>query len=425
MAQTAAVMGLSATGPQDKYVFDEKNNPLRPNIRQYTHFTKFHRTTYPQVSQFVGQVVEFIFKPNELGDLWHNAYLALTLPQLPVVSGQTYGWSPQIGRAIIEHIEFRIGNQIIEKIDDYWYTIRDQLFLDADSKLAMYQATNGGQNDTQSCPSTLPVDLMIPLELFFCRRHTFTDARRDLLERPPLPVCALKEFISIKFFFRPQSWFTNYPSPVEFSNVRMVTEEILLTDEERIYYQTKPHTIIINQAVNNPVLPFINGNVTQNFSANFPVLMMVWFVCNSSTAYNTRYTYGYPASSTTSVLNFFNGVTVNYVDQLTSSQIFINNRDITGRFGTGPFYQLKQPMDHDMSVPTNGIYTYCFGNTPTTYNQGGYLDFEKIDNQSSKINLTFNSAIIPTIANSYNFFMYFYGYQVLQIANGRVSLVYK
>ena len=425
MAQTAAVMGLSATGPQDKYVFDEEKNPLRPNIRQYTHFTKFHRTTYPQVSKFVGQTVEFIFKPTEIGDLWHNMYLSLTLPQLPAVSGQSYGWSPQIGRAIIEHVEFRIGNEVIEKIDDYWYTVRDQLFLDADSKLAMYQATNGGQNDTQQCPSSQPVDLMIPLEFFFCRRHTFTDARRDLLERPPLPVCALKEFISIKFFFRPQSWFTNYPSPIEFSNVRMVTEEILLTQEERLYYQTKPQTIVINQVVNNPVLPFVNGNVSQNFSANFPVVMMVWFVSNGTTAYNTRYTYGYPTTSTTSVLNFFNGVTVNYVDQLSSSQIFINNRDITGSFGTGPFYQLKQSMDREMSVPTSNIFVYPFGNTPTTYNQGGYLDFEKIDSQTSKINLTFNSTIIPTIADRYNFYMYFYGYQVLQIANGRVSLVYK
>ena len=421
MAQTAAVIGLSATGPQDKYIFDEKTNPLRPSIRQYTHFTKFHRTTYPQVSQFVGQTVEFLFKPKELGDLWHNAYLALTLPQLPQVTGQSYGWSPQIGRAIIEHIEFRIGNQVIEKIDDYWYVARDQLFLDADSKLAMYQVTNGGQNETTSCSSIQPVDLMIPLELFFCRRHTFTDARRDLLERPPLPVCALNEFISIKFFFRPQSWFTNYPLPIEFSNVRLVTEEILLTDEERLYYQRKPQTIVINQAVNNPVVTFTNGRVTQNFSANFPVVMMVWFVCPATTAWNTRYTYGYPVASPTCVLNFFNGVTVNYADQLTSSQIFINNRDITGSFGTGPFYQLKQPMSREMSVSTNGLYVYPFGNTPTTYNQGGYLDFEKIDNQSSKINLVFNTGV----TTPYNFFMYFYGYQVLRIAGGSVSLVYK
>ena len=421
MAQTAAVIGLSATGPQDQYIFDEKKNPLRPSIRQYTHFTKFHRTTYPQVSQFVGQTVEFLFKPKELGDLWHNAYLALTLPQLPQVSGQSYGWSPQIGRAIIENIEFRIGNQVIEKIDDYWYTVRDQLFLDADSKLALYQVTNGGQNETVSCPSSQPVDLMIPLELFFCRRHTFTDARRDLLERPPLPVCALKEFISIKFFFRPQNWFTNYPQPIEFTNVRLVTEEILLTDEERLYYQTKPQTIVINRAVNNPVVTFTSGRVSQNFSADFPVVMMVWFVAPASTAWNTRYTYGYPVASPTNVLNFFNGVTVNYADQLTSSQIFLNNRDITGSFGTGPFYQLKQPFSRDMSVSTSGLYVYSFGNTPTTYNQGGYLDFEKIDNQSSKINLTFNTAV----TSPYNFFMYFYGYQVLQIARGRVSLVYK
>ena len=518
MAQTAAVMGLNATGPQDKYLFDEKNNPLRPNIRQYTHFTKFHRTTYPNVQQFVGQTVEFVLKPKELGDLVHNMYLGLTLPQLPqiggnfttfnintivgngttatvttitnhklitgqqvtiaggyyLVSGTTiaispyngltvtatvtgtttftfasasavtasvgtgtvvttaYTWTPQIGRAIIDHIEFRIGPNIIENIDDNWYVLRDQLFLDADEKLAMYQATNGGYNETQSCPATQAVDLMIPLDLFFCRRHSFIDRNRELVERPPLPVCALNEFISIKFFFRPQSWFTNYPNPIEFSNVRLVTEEILLTKEERLYYETTPQTLIINRSYNNPTITYSNGLATQYFSVDFPVTMMCWFIRNkgyeAQTSNSTaRYNFGYysPYATATGPLVYFNGMTVNYIDTIDNSQIFLNGRDITGTFGTGPFYQYKQPMDHELTTPTNSIYTYCFGNTPKDYNQGGYLNFEKIDSQASKINIKFKSDYVTAIGQSYNLYIYYYGYQVLQIRGGRSSLVYK
>lgn len=518
MAQSAAIIGLSATGPQDKYLFDDNAKTWRPNIRQHTHFTKFHRTTYPQVSQFVGQVVEFVFKPKELGDLWHNAYLALTLPQLPQIGGNSgtfdivsiigngttatvttfsnhnlvigqqviitggyynvtgntigispytgltvtvnvtgiktftfasastvtastgtgtvvttaYTWTPQIGRAIIEHIEFRIGPNIIENIDDNWYVVRDQLFLDADEKLAMYQATNGGYNETQSCPSTQVVDLMIPLDLFFCRRHSFIDRNRELVERPPLPVCALNEFISIKFFFRPQSWFTNYPNPIDFSNVRMVTEEIFLTKDERMYYETVPQTLVINRAYSNPTVTYSNGVATQYFSANFPVTMMCWFIRNKGYESQTsnsalRYNFGYysPYATATGPLVYFNGMTVNYIDTIDNSQIFLNGRDITGTFGTGPFFQYKQAIDHELTAPTNSIYLYCFGNTPKDYNQGGYLNFKNIDSKGSKINIKFKSDYVTAIGQSYNLYIYYYGYQVLQIRGGRTSLVYK
>ena len=516
MAQTAAVMGLSTTGPQDQYIFDEKITPLRPNIRQHTHFTKFHRTTYPQVNKFIGQTVEFLFNPKELGDLWHNAYLALTLPALPqpsggdsgpsfrirsiigdgttatvttytghnLITGQqvvisygylfaggnstypgkytitvtgsltftfsssltdyavdgfatvfktpAYTWTPQIGRAIIEHIEFRIGQNIIETIDDNWYVIRDQLFLDADEKLAMYKATNGGVNETQSCPTTQAVDLMIPLELFFCRRHSYVDPNRELLEVPPLPLCALKEIISIKFFFRPQGWFTDYPNPIEFSNVRIITEEIILTKEERLYYETTPIKLIINRSWSNPTITYSNGTATQYFTANFPITMMCWFIRNKGYEVATsnaaqRFNFGYysPYATAANSLVYFNGTTVGYIDTISTCQIFLNGRDITGTFGTGPFFQYKQPMDHELTIPQNSIYTYCFGKTPKFYNQGGYMNFENIDSQASKININFKPEYIKDIGSLYNFYIYYYGYQVLVIDKGRVSLFYK
>jgi len=432
MAQSAAVIGLSATGPQDQYLFDETADPWRPNIRQHSHFTKFHRATYPQVTQFVGQTVEFMLMPKEYGDMFTNMYLALTLPQLPQVTGQNYTWCPQIGRAIIEHIEFRIGPNIVEKIDDNWYILRDQLFLDADEKLAMYQATNGGYNETQSCPTTQTVDLMIPLELFFCRRHSFVDRNRERIDVPALPVCALKENISIKFFFRLQSWFTNYPNPIDFTNVRLITEEIILTTEERLYYTSKPLKFIVNTSWSNPNISYTNGVATQYFATNIPVTMMTWFIRNKGyenpTSNSTlRYNFGYysPYATATGPLVYFNGATVNYIDTIDNCQIYLNGRDMLGAYATGPFFQYKQPMDHELTVPQNSIYTYCFGNTPKFYNQGGYLNFEKLNGQTSKLAIQFKAAYIYQIQSLYTLYIYYYGYQILTIANGFTSLEYK
>jgi Major capsid protein N-terminus/Large eukaryotic DNA virus major capsid protein len=419
MAQTAAVIGLNTTGPQDEYLFSEKAGTWRPNIRQHTHFTKFHRTTYPNVNQFVGQTVEFILKPKEYGDLMTNMYLGLTLP-----SG-TY--TPWVGRAIIEHVEFRIGQNVVEKITDDWYVIRDQLFLDADEKLAMAQAINGGSNENTAPAS---YDLMIPLEFFFCRRHSFVDPNRENIEKPPLPLCAINEFISIKFFFRPQSWFTNTATPIEFSNVRLVTEEIILTPEEKLYYKTNPQRIVIQQAFNNPTLSQTTGTFMQNLTAKFPVTMLAWCVRNKTyeglNQAANRYSYGYTNGAGNYVTQWtqFNGVTASYSDQIQEFQMFINGRDVTGAFGTDPFFQLKQTMDANLSVPSKPIYTYSFGFWPHEYNQGGFLDFEKTDPDTTKIKIIFNPAL-SDISQNYSLILYYYGYQVLTIANGRSTLLYK
>jgi hypothetical protein len=428
MAQSAAVIALNATSGTDEYIF-KKDSEFRPLIRQHSDFSQFHRVTKLPGTKFIGQTVEVILEPKELGDLMTNVYLALTMPALPT----GYSYTEFIGRAIIEQVEFRIGQQIIEKITDDWYIIRDQILLDADEKLAMYRCINNGQVPGNPVTATSPFEVMIPLELFFCRRHSHGIKARQRLETPSLPLCAvLNQKISIKFFFRPQTWFTNYTTPIEFQNPRLITEEIMLTKKERLYYQTTRLQTIVNISKNDSVTNYQNGQPTHYFTADFPVTMMVWFVRNttftnvsSNGYYASRYTFGYTTkyiTSTTPVV-FFDGTTNNYIDVLESSDIYLNNRNIMGTFATGPFYQFKQPMDHGLSVPSKSLYTYCFGKSPKEYNQGGYLNFKNINSQTSKIVMTFIPGYSPNIQANYRISLYYYGYTVLQFADGKAKII--
>jgi Major capsid protein N-terminus/Large eukaryotic DNA virus major capsid protein len=428
MAQTAAVIALNATSAADEYILNEKSE-FRPVIRQHTHFSKFHRVTKLPGTTFVGQTVEVILDPKQLGDLMTNVYLALTIPALPT----GYSYTEFIGRAIIEHIEFRIGEQIVEKITDDWYIIRDQLFLDADEKLALYKAVNNGQVPGSTVTATTAFEVMIPLELFFCRRHSHGLRSRQRIEKPPLPLCAVtNQKISFKFFFRPQTWFTNYTTTIEFVNPRLITEEIMLTPEERLYYRSTPFRAIINVTKNDAVTKYQNGQPTQYFTADFPVTMMAWFVRNknytfvgSNTYYASRYAFGYTTKYllATTPITFFDGTTNKYIDVLQSSDIYLNGKNIMGTFATGPFYQFKQPMDHGLSVPSKSLYVYCFGKSPKEYNQGGYMNFKNINAQTSKIVMTFIPGYSPNLEADYNISLYYYGYAVLQIAGGKAVMV--
>jgi len=428
MAQSAAVTALNATSGTDEYLL-KKDGEFRPFIRQHSHFSQFHRVTKLPGTKFIGQTVEVILNPKELGDLMTNVYLALTMPALP--GGYTY--TEFIGRAIIEVVEFRIGEQVVERIVDDWYVIRDQLFLDADEKLALYKCLNNGQVPGTPVTAASAFEIMVPLELFFCRRHSHGIKARQRLETPSLPACAfLNQKISIKLFFRPQAWFTNYTVPIEFTNPRLITEEIMLTKEERLYYQTTPFREVINISKNDAVTNYQNGQPTHYFTADFPATMLVWFVRNSvyndtssNKFYASRYNYGYTTKyiAARNPIVFFDGTTNNYIDALQSTDIYLNGRNIMGAFATGPFYQFKQPMDHGLSIPSKVLYTYCFGKSPKEYNQGGYLNFKNINSTTSKIVMTFIPAYSPNIQANYRINLYYYGYAVLQIAGGKAVLI--
>ena len=428
MAQSAAVIALNATSAADDYILNKKSE-FRPVIRQHSHFAQFHRVTKLPGTAFIGQTVEVILNPKELGDLMTNVYLALTMPALP----HGYFYTEYIGRAIIEHIEFRIGEQIVEKITDDWFVIHDQLLLDADEKLAMYKCINNGQIPGSPVTANTSFELMIPLELFFCRRHSHGIVARQRIERPPLPLCAvINQKISFKFFFRPQTWFTNYNTAIEFQNPRLITEEIMLTTEERQYYRDKPFRAVINVTKNDSVTDYQNGQPVQYFSADFPVTMMVWFVRNSlyenasiNNYYASRYAFGYTTKylQAATPITFFDGTVSNYIDVLQSSDIYLNGRNIMGTFATGPFYQFKQPMDHGLAVPSKSLYVYCFGKSPKEYNQGGYLNFKNINSQTSKIVMTFIPGYSPNIQANFRIALYYYGYGVVEIAGGRATLL--
>ena len=425
MAQSAAVIALNATSGTDEYLL-KKDGEFRPLIRQHSDFSQFHRVTKLPGTKFIGQTVEVILNPKELGDLMTNAYLALTMPALPT----GYSYTEFIGRAIIEVVEFRIGEQVVERILDDWYIIRDQLLLDADEKLAIYKCLNNGQVPGSPVTAATAFEIMVPLELFFCRRHSHGIKARQRLETPPLPLCAvLNQKISIKFFFRPQTWFTSYSAPIEFQNPRLITEEIILTKEERLYYQTNPLKTVINITKNDAVTNYQGGQPTHYFTADFPVTMMVWFVRNndftSKTNYAFRYSFGYTTKyiATTTPIVFFDGTTNNYIDVLQSSDIYLNGRNIMGTFATGSFYQFKEPMEHGLSVPSKSLYTYCFGKSPKEYNQGGYLNFKNINSQTSKIVMTFIPGYSPDIQANYRINLFYYGYAVLQIAGGMATLI--
>ena len=278
-------------------------------------------------------------------------------------------------------------------------------------------------------------DIVTPLEFFFCRRHSANNKARERLRRPYFPLCAMwNQRLYVRFTFQPNTWWCNAPvgsrmdiySPDTTNLPTLITEEILLNDDERLYYMNTPLKYLVPKVQKESTLSFSGNNPTLELTANFPVQTLAWFFRNknyedaSDGRYSdSRYSYGYTTQyiATGIQLQFPSGNS-NFVDVINTAKITLNNVDILSTFQGSLYYSFKQPLEHGLSIPSKNIYTYSFGLTPKEYNQGGYLNFSKLNSQTTNLSLTFNPQYTAQITQGYNLYLFYYGYNLLQFQGG-------
>jgi hypothetical protein len=429
---SGSTLALQAIGPQEKYLLtdDMTKSQWNPAYKRYSNFVMYQKVyPFPPPSpSYQGQSVQIELRPTEMGHLLSNMYLSVTLP--PLAGSNNY--TTNVGRALIKQVDLLVNETIVETLYDDWYIIRDQMFLDADEQLGLQTAINVSNAQVGGT-------LTIPLEFFFCRRYSHNNKGRERLRKPYFPLCSmLNQRIYLRFTFHPNTWWASLPPNTSVDMYpagtslwpSLITEEILLENPEKLYYQNTPLKYIVNRVQKESSLFFNSANPILQLTANFPVQVISWFFRNKNYEdvtngryYNSRYSYGYTTQyiQTGIELQFPSGNS-NYVDVINNAKITLNNVDILSTFQGSLYYSFKQPMEHSLSIPSKNIYMYSFGLTPKEYNQGGYLNFSKLNSQTTSLQINFNQAYTNQIISGYNLYLFYYGYTLLQFQGGFASL---
>lgn len=414
-----AATALRAIGPQEQFLYKGESR-WTPHVRRHTPFSLNQRTIpLVGVNGFLGQTVQIDVPPKEHADLLANLYLQCALP-----AGI---YTEMVGRALIEKVELLINGIVVESITDDWYMIHDQLFLDADEKMGLYQILSNGTPEGSDVTSASQFNLIIPLDFFFCHRYTHKKTR----DKPYLPLCALNnQMLSVRFTFRPQSWITSSPTPIDLINPRLLVETVWLGETERTWYKNNVHTYTVQKVWKEASNTFNSGKARINLTASFPVSMMVWFIRNKKFEstnpiwYSSRYQYGYNTKyvKAAQALTYFNGTTQNYIDPIDYMTIFLDNKNILSRFPNGMYYTFKQSFDHGFTIPNKNLYMYCFSEKPQEYSQSGSVDFSELRSISSFIDIKFSPLYASQSDQDFSLNLYYYGYSTLQISNGFLQL---
>lgn len=351
-----------------------------------------------------------------------------------------------IGRSLIKEARFIMDGQLIERLDDLWYVTRDELFRTVEEKDSLKFLINGGQDylpTSQYKSSSL--DLYIPMDFFFCRsRKTSStelvpkkvyDENRSL--RPYLPLCALgdREF-SVEIDFHPQTFFSNTGLSIDLSylDTAIITEECIVSKEERLWFKSKPQEIIVETVEKLPEqeLSLLTPTLQQRFNgfiSSNPVKMVTWLFRSKqfenetdSTEFLHRYNFSTVRSENDRYKLFF--------QFMKDCSIFVEGLPVVERLGTNDFFRYLQAIQGGLTSTERNIYSYLFSLYPSKSLPSGSTNFSETN--SNKTFLTFklspeeqSSAIEQINLNlGATIHAHSYGYNILKIENGFISQIF-
>lgn len=448
----AAKISLKAIGKQDTYLLSKDPEDSFFNdkdMTQHSEFRKYHRSrniinpggvpNWP-----FGQTIKVQFNPQNMGDLLSNMWLSITMPRLTDFGGGA-NYADQLGRHILKSVTMLVDELEVEKIHDDWGILYDELYLEISEKVANRFLVNRniGYDD-----STLPgfrdlsqysADLMIPLHFFFSRKYASDEYSSNKPNRPYFPVCAVhRQNIEFVLEFHEQTFFTDTGTTLELPVIKLVTEEITVSAEERQYLASKKQTFITDIVRKHPSIVSVPGEdlIRNNLVPNIPVKCIHWFLRNTEFEDENDATGGKPIEEEKYYQNRFNfSSNVNFDEVQTffnpimdEASFFINGNRLPNVSKTNHnYYKYLIPFRNRLARPIRNIYTYSFSMNPINVEPSGNLDFSQIQSDKTSIEVkldTSETSLVDVNNKTYSLNMYYTGYQTYIFDKGFMSLAY-
>jgi hypothetical protein len=404
-----------------------------------------------------------------------------TLPEIA-----NWAWDMQLlGRKIIKNIKFKVDGQILEEISADWCIIHDNLYTDDSQKMVANTLYNrnivGGETSQPSGQKAAQSnEIFIHIPFFFSHNYAGDIYSENEQNKPSFPLCAIhKQKITLEIEFFKQSFFTLYNQravdtfidrgpketipPKKMPNFKIITEEITLSPDERLYF-TRPNQEIVYDFVfkhsSIPLNPQTREFVVQ-LEPSVPVKCFHWFFRYEGYENEDEFRslpVDIPIEDRSNYVNeWFYSTTANRFN-FTRSQIKdldephllkrayftlnderipnVSNNDREYFFSYIPLrarlsrsatdvtrtYAFEPPSPNYL---LNYIYTCNFALFPKSSSPSGFLDFSALNSEKTKFYMEMVDDISLQYGNGlrlenpeYKFHMYYTGYKTLRFNNG-------
>jgi hypothetical protein len=468
---TAGVIALNAIGGQDVHLVEEniEKSLFRYEEIRHTDYTRFYRSTkidnktkqkYWPFGQ-EGNVVKVTLNPQSMGDLLANMYLSVELPRCI--------YSRYVGNSLFKSIAFKVDGIEVEKIYDDWQVIYNEMYLETSEKSAndyllnrMMHPISWKRNEEESLKNAAgalsTITTLIPLRFFFSRKYAKSEYDVNKPNKPYLPLCAMYkqkiileiEFNPVWFFSKPKTSFaksepkfirtTDFELPT-LDNFKIITEEITLSPEDRLFYLREKYDLLANLVFKNPTIETSIGDPTirTNLVPRIPVKAIHWFLRRK------KYEYKLPIEMSSGDPLFIQEYTDKYVsdginlidsrfrfERLKECKIYLNGLDLPNvSVADHKYFKYYIPLQSRLTCPQKNIYTYSFAMTPMNSDPTGNLDFSNFNSDKTFLDVKMFGGTYSTdgygysnvnrLDETYILYVYYTGLKMFSFENGFMS----
>jgi len=368
-----ALTGISAVGLQDTFLYSKEESPTSHTHKSFTQTTPCYRYYKPIQTKFLGQEIRHVFKPQEMGDLLTALMLKFRLPS----SVEPVSCLYNLGVSMIERIDLIVGDELIQSLEGDWMSMYESMHSTNQTRTnTLNLMFNLGREYNQQktlIPNDTTQVLFFPIPFFFNSHYTDNNVNTKSF-KTPLPLCALKTEITIVIKFLPfeniVSDITQFNPDADITDFLFITEEIILTNQERLAIMTIPQIYPIEKIITEKdQLPIsLDRSYRYYLNSLYSFRAIFW---------NFKYEQG----------NSFNP---EYYSPIKKARIDTLGKTNRNEFQNPLFFQEFQSYIHDYNNHGT-FYGYSFSEQPLTVISGDY-EYKPPRPQSAFLEFTYSAA---------------------------------
>lgn len=338
-----------------------------------------------------------------------------------------FAWVEELGHSIIDYIEIKIGNQIIDTQTGDWLILYNKIFLQ-EYQTENYYKMIGNVTELINFDDNIKKShkIYIPLQFWFCRNVGLS-----------LPLIALKYhdiMITVKLkdlsklcYVEDDDNLTDIPNLQNIYNIniqdaKLYVDYIFLDSDERKRFAQSTHEYLIEVTQYNEFDDIVGGQYNAHLNFAHPVKFMIWYVQpsfyrdNSSGRRKCQFNnFGVRTDKT--------GYTMN------SAHLRINSYNRTDSDTDMIYYNYVQPYIYFNNSPTDGFNVYSFAIKPLEHQPSGSINLSRIDDFG--IVMSFTKEFMDLVNNNSDdqpkiyLGVYVMSYNILRIMGGMAGLAFQ
>jgi len=304
-----------------------------------------------------------------------------------------FAWVEEIGHAIIDQLDLKIGNELIDRQTGDWMILFNNIAIDEYQK-KNYEKMIGQVPELITFDDQIKPEykLVIPLQFYFCRHNglsiplvalRYHDVQINLTTKDLSRLCYVEDNINLLDIPNIQSRYG-----INLISARLFVDYIFLDSDERRRFAQATHEYLIEIVQYNDFTDILGKQYNAHLTYAHPTKFLIWF-CQPN-QYRTN-----PTGRNKCQWNNFGTHPDKTGYTLSSTFIRINTYELTDTSQDVIYFNYVQPYQYFNHSPTDGEYVYSFGIKPLEHQPSATVNCSRLDDLG--LNLVFSDEFLALV----------------------------